>query len=311
MSPAEPEASLAEPRASVIVVSWNAREDLLRCLASVHAHAAVPFEATVVDNASSDGSPAAVRAAFPATRVIENDANLGFARASNQGLREARAPYVLFLNPDAELQPGALPTLLRLLDEDPRMGAVGPRTCSLDGSIQVSFGPDLSLASEWRQRRLVKGVRDREPGALATAERLAAQPRELGWVSGSCLLGRRDALDGVGGFDEGFFLYEEDADLCRRLRQAGWRVAFAPQAEVLHRLGRSMAQAPLRSRAEYHRSHLRYYRKHNGVAATLALRLLIGASATLRLALSLGTSAVARARREEARAALGIALRGR
>ncbi len=117
----------------------------------------------------------------------------------------------------------------------------------------------------------------RDAGALAEAEDLHAREHEPDWVSGSCLAARRTALEAVSGFDERFFLYEEDADLCRRLRAAGWRVVFTPAAEVRHRLGFSMAKAPRRAGLEYHRSHLLYYRKHNGPPARVFLRLLLAA----------------------------------
>jgi len=260
---------------TVVVVSFEAREALLAALASVRAHAGLPVETIVVDNASADGSAEAVRAAFPDALVIANPENVGFARACNQGWRVARAPFVLFLNPDAELLPGALPAFLAFVQRRTDAGAAGPRTRSGDGSIQVSTGPDLGLVSEWRQRRLVLGVARREPWALAQAEALYAREHEPGWVSGSCLLARRTALEQVSGFDEGFFLYEEDADLCRRLRRAGWSVAFTPDAEIRHQLGRSMSSVPRRARLEYHRSHLRYYAKHNDLASRAALRLLL------------------------------------
>ena len=265
------------PRVAVVVVSFEARESLLDGLRSVRAHASSPLELVVVDNASRDGSAEAVRAARPEALVIANPDNVGFARAANQGWRVSRAPNVLFLNPDAELTPGALETLAGLLESRPEVGAAGPRTRSGDGSIQVSTGPDLTPLSERRQRRLVRGVARREPVALAEAEALHAREHEPAWVSGSCLMTRRAALEGVGGFDERFFLYEEDADLCRRMRAAGWRIVFTPAAEVRHALGRSMAEAPRRSRLEYHRSHLLYYHKHNGPVALAALRLLLAA----------------------------------
>jgi len=265
------------PRVAVVVVSFEARETLLAGLDSVRTHASVPLELVVVDNASSDGSAAAVRAAHPGALVIGNPDNVGFARAANQGWRASGAPHVLFLNPDAEVTPGAIETLAGLLEARPEVGAAGPRTRSGDGTIQVSTGPDLTLLAERRQRRLVRGVARRDPAALAEAEARHAREHEPAWVSGSCLIARRAALERVGGFDERFFLYEEDADLCRRIRAAGWRVVFTPAAEVRHALGRSMARAPRRARLEYHRSHLLYYRTHNGPLAQAALRLLLAA----------------------------------
>ena len=163
-------------------------------------------------------------------------------------------------------------TLSGILDARPSVGIVGPLTRNPDGSVQVSFGPDLTPLAEWRQGRLVRGVRERRPEALREAADRAATEHSPDWVSGSCFLARRKALEAVGGFDEGFFLFEEDADLCLRLRRAGWGVLFTPAAEVRHALGRSMAQAPERARIEYDRSHVRYYRKHNGPLLTACLR---------------------------------------
>jgi N-acetylglucosaminyl-diphospho-decaprenol L-rhamnosyltransferase len=265
------------PRVAVVIVSYEGREALLASLESLRLHAAVPIETVVVDNASTDASAEAVRGARPDVRVLANAENVGFARACNQGWRASTAPVVLFLNPDAEATPAAVETLVALLEERTDVAAVGPRTRSADGTIQVSTGRDLDLVSEWRQRRLVRGVACRYPKALAQAERLHGRQHEPDWLSGSCLAVRRTALERVAGFDEGFFLYEEDADLCLRLRRAGWRVLFTPAVEVRHRLGHSMQKAARRARLEYHRSHLRYYRKHNGLASRAGLRLLLAA----------------------------------
>jgi GT2 family glycosyltransferase len=262
---------------AAVVVSFEAREALLACLASLRAHASLPIETVVVDNASRDGSADAARATHSGTLVIANSENVGFAQACNQGWRASRAPFLLFLNPDAEVMPGAVATLVGLLASQPGVGAAGPRTRAPDGAIQVTTGPHLTPLAEWRQRRLVLGVARRDAAALAAAEAIHAREHEPDWVSGSCLAVRRTALEAVSGFDERFFLYEEDADLCRRLRAAGWRIVFAPAAEVRHRLGVSMARAPRRARLEYHRSHLLYYRKHNGPVARAALRLLLAA----------------------------------
>jgi hypothetical protein len=263
------------PEVDVVVVSFEARECLLRALEALDRHAGLAARPIVVDNASSDGSAEAVRSAWPQALVIANQRNAGFSRACNQGWRAGSAPLVLFLNPDAELRRGALTALARALRERPGAGIAGPRTLNADGTVQVSTGPDLDLASERRQRRLVTGVLRRLPEALAEAERIHSRAHEPDWVSGSCLMARRECLEALGGFDEGFFLYEEDADLCRRARASGWRVLFTPEAEVAHQLGRSMARAPSRARLAYHGSHLRYYRKHNGRAALLALRALL------------------------------------
>ncbi len=296
----------ATSRVAVVVVSYEARETLLATLAALREHAGLPVELVVVDNASRDGSAEAVRERHPEALVVANADNAGFGRACNQGWRASRAPLVLFLNPDAEVGPGAVAGLATLLEQRPEIGAAGPRTRSADGTIQVSTGPDLGWIAEARQRRLVRGVARRDPRRLAEAERRHSLEHEPDWVSGSCLIARRTALEAVSGFDERFFLYEEDADLCRRLRAAGWRVVFTPGVEVRHQLGRSMAKAPARARLEYHRSHLLYYRKHNDALSRVALAALLAA----RGALSWASAALAgdTRRGEEARALLGLVL---
>ncbi|PYQ20538.1 MAG: glycosyltransferase family 2 protein [Acidobacteria bacterium] len=307
-SPVSSPHAAAAHRVSAVVVSYNTREDLLRCLDSLRRHAGLPCQVIVVDNASADGSAEAVASAFPEVRLIGNAENAGFSRANNQGLREAKAAYVLFLNSDAELTAGALPALAATLDARPRLGAVGPRLQSADGTVEVSFGPPLTPIAEWRQRRLVRGVKRRRTTAMRRIEAEAAVEREPAWLSAACLLARREALDAVGGFDEGFFLYEEDVDLCIRLRQAGWGVLFTPSARVIHHLGRSMQSDRPRARLEYQRSHLRYYGKHNGPALTAALRLFIGGGAALGWLRALGPGEARRLRRRRHTEVLRLAL---
>jgi N-acetylglucosaminyl-diphospho-decaprenol L-rhamnosyltransferase len=300
---------MTTPRVSAVVVSFESRDDLGTCLASLAAHGGKALQTIVVDNASTDGSADVVAHAHPEVKLVRNAANEGFARACNQGASVAGAPYLLFLNPDAQVEPGAVDTMAGVLDDEPTVGIVGPRTLGEDGNAQVSFGPALGLAAEWRQRQLVRGVRRRDPEALRAADGQASARSEPDWVSGSCLLIRREAFDRVSGFDEGFFLYEEDVDLCVRVRAAGWRVLFEPAAVVRHRLGRSMARAADRARLEYHRSHLRYYRKHNGALATAGLRGMLAATALVGWTRS--TLAGEAAGRAEHGRALALALRGR
>jgi GT2 family glycosyltransferase len=276
------------PVVSVVIVSFNSRDDLLRCLDSLRAHLDLPHEIVVVDNASADGSAAAVRERHPEVRLLQSPENLGFARANNLGFQETTAPYVLVLNSDAQVHAGSVQGLIEVLEDRPEVGLVGPRTVNPDGTAQVSFGPMLTPVREWRQRRLVRGVRKGRRRYLDRAEAESRVEHEPVWVSGACFLVRREALDAVGGFDEQFFLYEEDVDLCVRVRAAGWSIIFTPRVEVMHRLGASMASARERARLEYHRSHLRFYEKHHGAAPSaflrmaLALRALASWTASLR-----------------------------
>ena len=298
------------PRVTAVIVSFNTREHLLRCVASLQAHVSLPIEVVVVDNGSDDGSAAAVRAAHPAARVVENGANLGFAAACNRGLREARAPYGLLLNSDAEVCSGTVEALARVLDERPEVGIVSPRTVGPDGGPQLSFGPDLTPLAEWRQRRLVIGLRQGQAAAVREVTALSAREQEPAWVSAACLLARKAALDAVGGLDERFFLYEEDVDLCLRVRRAGWRILYMPAAVVMHHLGKSMDMAPARARLEYDRSHLRFYAKHRGPGAMALLRAYLAGSAAAGWVAALGPGPERRARRRERRDALRIALSG-
>ena len=295
-------------RVSVVIVAFNTRPDLLRCLASLEAHVTLPLEVVVVDNGSGDGSADAVRRAHPAARVIENGSNLGFAAACNRGLGEARGPYCLLLNSDAEVTAGAVDALAAVLDDRADVGIVGPRTVGADGGPQVSFGPDLTPVSEWRQRRLVRALREGRPEAVREVEAMCAREQEPAWVSGACLLARKSALDAVGGLDERFFLYEEDVDLCLRVRQAGGRILYTPRAVVMHHLGRSMETIPALSRLEYDRSHLRFYAKHRGPAAIALLRLYLAGSSAAGWIAALGPGSERRARRREHAGALRLAV---
>jgi GT2 family glycosyltransferase len=273
----EPTPRESAPTVAVVVVSWNSRDDLPAGLRSLQA-VTLPLEVVVVDNDSGDGSAALVRQDFPGVRVLEAGANLGFAAASNRGWRATSAPLVLFLNPDAQVAPGAVEALCRVLERRPEVGIVGPATFNPDGTPQVSFGRDLTPPREWRQRRLVRGVAARDPRTLLEVLALCSREREPDWVSGSCLLARRSLLEQLGGFDERFFLYEEDADLCRRARQAGAHVVFTPAARVVHRLGTSMDRSGGRAALEYDRSHRLYYRKHADLLSRAVLALWLSAS---------------------------------
>jgi N-acetylglucosaminyl-diphospho-decaprenol L-rhamnosyltransferase len=263
------------PQVAIVIVSFNTRAELLRCLESL-AVITTPLEVAVVDNASGDGSAETVRQAFPRIAVIASPTNEGYARANNRGWKATRAPLVLLLNSDTEVRPGTVETLLEVLNTRPEVGVVGPRTVGSDGAAQVSSGLDLTPLAEWKQRRLVRGIEAGDRLAIDRATRRYSAEHEPAWVSGSCLLTRRAHLDAVGGLDEAFFLYEEDVDLCLRIRRLGYRVLYTPAAEVLHHRGRSMARVPDLARFEYHRSHLLYYRKHRGPWAVAALRAYLG-----------------------------------
>jgi N-acetylglucosaminyl-diphospho-decaprenol L-rhamnosyltransferase len=298
----------AAPRVTAIVVSYNTRADTLRCLRSLRDHAAGLVRIVVVDNHSDDGSPAAVHEGFPDVTLLGLDANLGYAAANNRGLALVETPYALLLNSDAELRPGAVTALLEYLDTHSHVAVAAPRTLNSDGSVQISWGPDLTPLNEWRHRRWRRAVAAGRKRACDQLEALARREHAPDWLSGSCLFCRVESLRQVRFFDAGYFLYEEDADLCLRLRRAGCALAFVPKAEVVHHLGRSMAAAPQHAALAYHRSHLRYYALHNGQALTLLLRLWLVVHALIGWAMAGPAGPAARSKRLHCRALAALAV---
>lgn len=250
---------------SVVIVSYNAREELDACLSSVYERSPPPeLEVIVIDNASTDGSAAMVRERFPRVTVLESSDNLGFARASNVAWRRARNPLVLFLNSDTSVPKGALERMADKMERDPEIGALGPLLKNPNGTIQMSFGNMMSLSAELRQKILDAGYRDGRGPLRGYVEARHAKERDVDWVSGACLLTRRELLEKINGFDEEFFLYSEDVDLCARLRAEGYRIVFTPDVEVIHHRGSSASKDRDNAFVESQRSRLHFYRKHYG-----------------------------------------------
>ena len=246
---------------SAVVVSYNSAGYLAPCLASLRAEGV--DEIVVVDNASVDGSVEAARMADPAAEVVETGANLGFGTGANRGVTLTSGDYLLILNPDTVVEPGTVKALVAALDRDPGLGLVGPRMENLDGTVYPSVRrfPDLAVAFGHAFVGLVWPANPftRRYRMLDWDHDLAAS--DVDWVGGACLLVRRTAYDVVAGFDEGYFMYVEDVDLCWRLHQAGWRIGYEPAGRVVHALGASSRLMPYRMIAEHHRSLLRFAAK--------------------------------------------------
>jgi hypothetical protein len=250
------------PSLAIVIVTHNSRTEIGGCLASVVGHTAPhPTEVAVVDNASSDDTVAFVRQHFPSVRVIDAGGNVGFARANNLGAAEARGEFLLLLNPDTEVPPGALPTLAGVLASHPEAAIVGPRLVDGDGDAELSFGPPISPWGELKQKTLLSLYNRRVPGVVRYVERLTRSAGERAWVSGACLLIRRADWNAVGGLDERYFMYTEDVDLCAAVRARGRTVRFAPESEVRHLRGRSASRNPETERLR-RRSHVAFYEKH-------------------------------------------------
>jgi GT2 family glycosyltransferase len=246
----------------VIVVSHNTRADLEACLAAlVQSPPRGLGRILVVDNASTDGSPAAVVRGWPDVRLIALPRNVGFGAANNIAIRESDGALVLFLNSDAIAPPHAIDTLVERLMSTGAVAA-GPRLIDDEGRPEVSFGSMLSPWAEIVQRARVGAAHRRGGVSSWYIQRLLSREREVDWVTGACLLVRRQALVGAGLFDERYFMYEEDVDLCAALRARGGRILFTPHAQVLHRRGQSITQSGADLRVLYNESHLRFYEKH-------------------------------------------------
>ena len=258
---------------AVVVVNYNAGPFILRCLRSVSESAdEARLEVVVVDNDSSDGSTDLVTTELPDVRLIRNRSNRGFAAAANQGIKATSGPYVLLLNPDAEITAGTLSALLKVARDRPTVGALGPLIREPDGRIYPSarkvptpaealghlflglFHPD----NRWSRAYTMAGW-DRR------SERL------VDWVSGSCLLLNRAALNDVGLLDEGYFFGVEEVDLCTRMRAAGWDVLFTPELEVLHHVGVSRGRSRRITR-EHANGIYRYFVKFRSSGWRVVLR---------------------------------------
>ena len=248
----------------IIVVSYNTRDHLIACLGSLHdPPPAVRHEIVVVDNASTDGSADAARRGWPHVRVIEAGDNVGFARANNLAIRETDSELILLLNSDTTAPLGTIDGLVSALRAHPDSAVAGPRVVDEDGRVELSFGPMMSPVNEARQK--LAGLL-LDSGLPPLAERVARRAREMhhpDWVSGACLLVRRDDAVAAGLLDERFFLYGEDVDFCAAVRARGRRILFTPAVEIVHARGRSGRAAPAATRARYRRSHLAFYEKHH------------------------------------------------
>jgi N-acetylglucosaminyl-diphospho-decaprenol L-rhamnosyltransferase len=246
---------------TVVIVSYNTRELLRMCLASVVR--AGPTEIIVVDNASADDSVRMVQTDFPQVRLIASEQNLGFVRANNLALRESLGDHLLLLNPDTELQDGAVAILQGFLDARPRAGAVGPRLVYGDGALQhAAFGFPTLLQTyfdffRWPARLLQSTLNGRYP---VTA--YSGQSFRVDFVLGACLMIRRDAMEQVGLLDERYFMYCEEMDWCKRLGQAGWEVWCEPGATVVHREAQSSRQTRWPSFVEKWRSRFIFYARY-------------------------------------------------
>lgn len=251
---------------SVVVVTHNSRLHLSACLRSLFEQPdTLPLEVIVVDNGSRDGVAEATGQEYPQATLLQAPRNLGFAAGANLGIRQAKGAYVLLLNPDTVVTAGALRRMVAFLDATPDAGVVGPRLLNPDGSLQLScrafpgrwmvFAHRYALLSRLFPRNPVTRrylLTDWEHDSI----------RAVDWVSGACLMTTREVLERVGLLDEGFFLFNEDVDFCKRVWAEGWKVYYVPDAVVVHQVGISRRRDDISLILARHRSMLHYHRKH-------------------------------------------------
>ncbi len=269
------------PQVSIIVVSYNTREILRQCLTSLFVHLGdVRAEVLVVDNDSWDHSAEMVAAEFPQVRLIANRRNMGFAAANNQAYARCRGEYVLLLNPDAFIEPGAVAAAVTFMDEHPQCGICGGRLVDLDGNPNPSA---RRFPGALAKLFTLSGLSARFPQSrLFNAHEFSGtdhdHPMEVDWVPGTFTLIRRSMLEAIGFFDDRFYIYYEETDLCLRAKRAGWSVQYVPDACVVHVGG---ASSQTRKDKEYDeagaqilsfrmRSEWLYYRKNSGLLAVVA-----------------------------------------
>ena len=276
------------PEVTAVIVNFNAGDELREALASIARELGErPWEGFVVDNASQDGSAAIAHEFAPHVTLIANAVNVGFGRGVNQGLARARAQFVLIMNPDCRLQPRAMSVLEDELRGQPRCAIAGPRILDPDGSVQGSArgDPDMFTGFFGRSaalRRLLPWLPVSRRNVVDISVPPDGPSRAVDWLSGACVLARRDALVAEGGFDERYFLYWEDADLCRRLRARGYEVRYVPAASAVHRVGHSSRTARAPSVRAFHDSAYLYYATHVAPGALNPKRPLARALLSLR-----------------------------
>ena len=287
-----------EPGLDVVIVSYRCAPLLRACLGSLRQHPpSVPVAVHVVDNASGDGTAEMIATEFPEVILTAREQNLGFSAANNIAIREGTARYVLALNPDTEVTAGALDLMLELMERRPEVGISGPRLERPDGGFdhaaRRSFPTPLGALGHFTGA----GRRGGAPGSLAQYRAPEVEAGPVDAVNGAFMLIRRSALETVGLFDEGYWMYMEDLDLCYRFAEAGWTTWFEPAATVIHvKAGTSGVNRSLKLNHAFHYGMHRFYRSHYAAARHPLVNAAIYAGIWVKFGFSAVRSALARAR---------------
>jgi len=250
---------------SIIIVSWNVKSLLNQCLSSIFNNPPkVSFEVLVVDNNSHDGSAVMVKGKYPQVKLILNQTNLGFAKANNQAIQESQSRYILLLNPDTQVLPGTLDKMINFMETRPETGALGCKLLNPDGTTQPSCRrfPTINLVL-WENLFLSRWFPDvRIERDYKMTGWKHDDLREIDQPMGACLMIRSRILKEIGPMDEQFFMFFEEVDLCYRIKKAGWKIYFTPEAKVIHYSKQSIEQMPGGMSLEYFKSQYKFMKKH-------------------------------------------------
>ncbi len=261
---------------SIVILNWNVRDLLDRCLASLRSDH-YTLEIIVVDNASHDDSVAMVQAKYPQVTLIANTGNRGFTGGNNQGIEASHGRHVMVLNPDTEVIDDALDRLVAYLDGHPEVGTIGPQLLNPDRSIQSSRRRFPTLTTAFFESTWLQGLAPKRILTHYTMDDVpATTTHEVDWLNGACTIFRREVLDRVGVYDaQNFFMYSEELDLCRRVKEAGWKIVYLPEAQVVHYVGKSSEQAVAARHIYFQTSKVHYFRKWHGAFQADILRLFL------------------------------------
>ncbi|MCP4613412.1 MAG: glycosyltransferase family 2 protein [Planctomycetes bacterium] len=270
---------------SIIIISWNVREDLRTCICSIEENKpSCTFEVIIVDNASTDGTIEMLKKDFPEIKLIVNHDNRGFAVANNQAINKSQSKYILFLGPDTIIHPKSLDILVEFMDSNEDVGTCGSKLLNADGSIQDSVRRFPSFRGVLYRHTAFKfmGIFKGQYRKWLMYDFINDKQQDVEQVMGAAMLVRKSVIDQVGMMDERFFIYYEEVDLCYRIKQAGWRIVHIPEAVITHLGGSSSAQIPVSKRIIAMTSMLKFFRKHRGIFVTFIFSCIFKPSIILR-----------------------------
>ncbi len=274
------------PELAILIVTWNSQATIRECLNSINKNCqGLSCEVLVWDNASTDQTVEIIKREFPEIKLFGSPENLGFARGNNALVDKTNAEFILFLNPDTVVMNDCIQRMLQYIKENKNAVALGPKLLYADGSFQLSYAKFPNLWTELFTKIYQRSANQKRLWVTSYLERNSQKTKEADWVSGACLLTRREALNSVGKFDGNFFLYFEDADLCHRLKSKG-KIIYFPVAEVKHVVGESTKFQNLETEFHYRQSQIYYYRLHNSWFSNLILKLYLSAKFGLAFILS-------------------------